>query len=42
VVAEVERALAGLPSAQRVATAAVEGELPPPPAPGSGKRTTRL
>ena len=42
-VREVEHALAGLPSAQRVATATVEGEVPPPPAPGDGKkRTVRL
>lgn len=42
-VGEVEAALAGLPSAQKVATAAVEGEVPPPPAPGDGKkRSVRL
>lgn len=40
---EVEAALAGLPSAKKVATAAVEGEVPAPPAPGDGpRRTTRL
>jgi hypothetical protein len=41
-VAEIETALAGLPSAARVATASVEGDVPPPPEPGSKKRTTRL
>lgn len=41
-IAEVETALAGLPSAARVATATVEGTVPPPPAPAGNKRTTRL
>lgn len=42
-VREVEAALAGLPSATRVATAAVEGAVPPPPEPGGGKkRSVRL
>jgi len=41
-VREVEHALAGLPSAQKVAAATVEGELPPPPAPDGKKRTVRL
>jgi hypothetical protein len=42
-VTEVEASLAGLPSAKKVATAAVAGELPPPPAPGDGsRRSTRL
>jgi uncharacterized protein YfaP (DUF2135 family) len=42
-IAALEAALAGLPSAQKVATATVEGDVPPPPAPGDGKkRTTRL
>ncbi|MBK9031214.1 MAG: hypothetical protein IPL61_07745 [Myxococcales bacterium] len=39
---EVERALGGLPSASRVATATVEGDVPPPPAPGGKKGTVRL
>jgi len=42
-VGEVEAALAGLPSAKQVATAAIEGEVPPPPVPGGGKkRSVRL
>ncbi len=42
-VAEVERSLAGLPSARKVATATVEGDVPPPPDPGgSKKKTVRL
>ena len=42
-IAEVESALAGLPSARRVATATVEGDLPPPSEPGGGKkRSVRL
>ncbi len=41
-VREVEAALAGLPSAKKVATASVEGEVPPPSTPGGGKRTVRL
>jgi hypothetical protein len=36
----VEVALAGLPSARKVAAAVVEGDLPAPPAPESGKKTT--
>lgn len=40
-VREVEHSLQNLPSAKKVATAAVEGNVPPPPASG-GKRTTRL
>jgi uncharacterized protein YfaP (DUF2135 family) len=40
-IAEVEAALAGLPSAQKVTTAAVQGTLPAP-APAGGGRTTRL
>ena len=40
---EVEVALAGLPSAKKVATASVEGEVPPPATPGDGKkRSVRL
>jgi hypothetical protein len=41
---EVERALAGLPSAKKVATARIEGEVPPPPTPEGGgkKRSVRL
>jgi hypothetical protein len=35
-------ALAGLPSAKKVATAAVEGDVPPPASGGGKKRTTRL
>jgi len=35
---DVEAALGGLPSATRVATAAVEGDVPPPPEPGGGKK----
>ncbi len=38
---EVERALAGLPSATRVATAAVEGDVPAGPG-GGKKRTVRI
>ena len=42
----VEQALAGLPSAKKVATAAVEGSVPPPPGDGGGgggkKKTVRL
>jgi hypothetical protein len=42
-IGEVETALAGLPSARRVATAIIEGELPPPGAGNaSATRTTRL
>jgi len=42
-IAEVETALANLPGARRVATAAVEGDLPPPAEPGGGKkRSVRL
>lgn len=42
-IAEVETALAGLPSARRVTTATVEGDLPPPTEPGGGKkRSVRL
>jgi hypothetical protein len=42
-IAEVEAALASLPSARRVATATVEGDLPPPAEPGGGKmRSVRL
>jgi hypothetical protein len=42
-IAELEISLAGLPSAQKVASATVEGEVPPPTGPGEGKkRTTRL
>lgn len=43
-VAEVEAALAGLPSATKVAIASVEGNVPPPGpgGPGGKKRTTRL
>jgi hypothetical protein len=43
-IAEVETALASLPSARRVATATVEGDLPPPAEPGGGgkKRSVRL
>jgi uncharacterized protein YfaP (DUF2135 family) len=41
-VREVETALAGLPSAAKVATATVEGDVPPPPEPGGKRRTTRL
>jgi hypothetical protein len=37
-----EAALAGLPSAQKVATATVEGHVPPPAAGDGKKRTTRL
>jgi len=36
----VEAALASLPSAQRVAAAIVEGDLPAPPAPEGGKKKT--
>lgn len=40
---EVEAALGGLPSAQRVATASVEGDVPAAPAPGDRKkRSVRL
>ncbi len=35
---EVESALGGLPSAKKVATAQVEGNVPPPPPPGEGKK----
>jgi uncharacterized protein YfaP (DUF2135 family) len=41
-VGEVEAALAGLPSAKQVATAAIEGDVPPPASGGGKKRTTRL
>ncbi|HEY4244699.1 MAG TPA: hypothetical protein VGM88_33020 [Kofleriaceae bacterium] len=41
-VRSVEQALAGLPSAARVATASVEGTVPSAPPPAGGKRTTRL
>jgi len=42
-IAEVETALASLPTARRVATATVEGDLPPPSEPGGGKkRSVRL
>jgi hypothetical protein len=40
-IAEVERSLAGLPSARKVATATVEGEVPPPSGDGK-KKTVRL
>lgn len=40
-VAEIERSLAGLPSARKVATATIEGEVPPPSGPGT-KKTVRL
>lgn len=39
---EVQAALGNLPSAAKVATATVEGDLPPPPAPGGKKSTVRL
>ncbi len=38
----VESSLSSLPSATRVATATVEGDVPPPPAPGGKKSTVRL
>ncbi len=41
-VREIEAALGGLPSATRVATAAVEGDVPPPPEPGGKKKSVRL
>jgi uncharacterized protein YfaP (DUF2135 family) len=37
-VRDVENALAGLPSAQKVATAVVEGDVPVPPSDGGGKK----
>ena len=40
-VAEIERSLSGLPSARKVATATVEGEVPPP-SPDGKKKTVRL
>jgi len=41
-VAGVEAALAGLPCAKNVATASIEGDVPPTPEPGGKKRTVRL
>lgn len=41
-VAEIERALAGLPSARKVATATIEGEVPPPSGGDGKKKTVRL
>jgi hypothetical protein len=37
-VCEVENALAGLPSAQKVAVAEVVGDVPLPPSDGGGKK----
>lgn len=39
---EVQTALGSLPSAAKIATATVEGDLPPPPVPGGKKSTVRL
>ena len=41
-VREVEAALGGLPRATRVATASVEGDVPPPAPPDGKKKTVRL
>jgi hypothetical protein len=42
VVAAVQASLGGLPSAARVATAAVEGDVPPPPSGEGKKRSVRI